>query len=239
MVNYLNIVSFITYIVYRSFFLTGETILRKTILFVKIIFVATMIYTYICSLNKIILLMYMFTLLLILSYIDRGLEWIVSVILLSIIPALWFITTTYLLMIISYRNIDVYILLFILIRTIVLTYTVVFSYSIINPVEIYDLLIKIGLNKYSIAILLFYRLVPYGLNNFNESLSISKLKKEKVKNRLGPAVASIIETINYMNEYCYFKINSEPKYLVKYSIDKTYSLILILVSIINLIITII
>ncbi|MEM0380647.1 MAG: hypothetical protein QXP71_04900 [Desulfurococcaceae archaeon] len=230
----MNPINLIVQHIYRSLFLTKQTTLRKTNLFVKIIFIISTIYCYVISLDKPLLLIHIITVLVILSLIDRGLEWIFSVIIVSIIPGLWFSLTTLLLKLTGFIEIDLSTIFMIFIRTIIVTYTIIFCFSIIDPVEVYNLLIRIGLNKYAVIVLLIYRLTPYGLNSFIESLNISRLKEEDIKSRLAPAVASIIETASYINEYGYFKIHCSPRYVIETLLNRFYSIVLLIIFIINI-----
>ncbi len=207
----MHVIGFLIQHVYRSLFLTGETGFRNTYSLVKIVFIATTLYCFL-PLN-LLTTFYLLILFSILGLIDKGVKWIISTYTLSSIPSIWYGLSTLLLSIIGYipytppLNIG-----FIILRTFTFSTMILFYASIISPTRIYNILYKLGLEKQAVIPLLTWRLIPYGLTNMVESLAIGKLKNEGIRERLPPAIASMIELGEMVRESAYYKIYVKPRH---------------------------
>jgi len=224
--------------IYRSMFLTGDQGLKNTDSILKIIFVFSTIYSFI--LFKEYLTIYLLTLFIILGLIDKGVKWFYSVSILSLIPSTWYSLVAY---IFSITGISEYVslirILWIFIRTYTFTYMIIFYVSIINPLNIYNLLLKIKLSRYSIIPVMTWRIIPYSLNNMIDSLAIGQLKKEKTTQRLAPAIASMIETGELVKESSYYKIYTKPQIEIPIKKSIKHNLILIITTITTITLTLI
>lgn len=218
------IISFLVNHIYKSLFLRGEEGFRKAHAIVKTLFILTTIYLYVVK-HDYLSTFYLLTLVVLLSLVDKGVKWIYSVTILSLIPALWYALTSYLFILLGLttQHVDTPL---VFLRTFTLSYMIIFYASIISPTTIYNILLRIGLRRQAVAPLLTWRIIPYGLVNMVEALSITKLKKEKIGRRIAPAIASIIEIGNNIRESSYPKIYGEPTYAIPRKTSREYNIIL-------------
>ncbi len=171
--------------------------------------------------------------------LDKGFKWVVSSSFLSLIPAIWYGLTAYLFAVTGLsRPVTLYNILWIFLRTFTLSYMILSYASMFSPSKTYNLLLKLGLGKYSVVPLAVWRLVPYGLTNMVESLAIGELKKESVRKRLAPALASIIEAGDLVKISSYYKLYVEPRYSLPIGIDNKYNLVLVTFIVLTITITV-
>jgi len=223
----MSVIEFILNHIFRSIFLKGDVGFRNASLVAKIFFFASALTAFTLIRDYYIALILYITVI-ILGLIDKGFEWCISSTITSSIPALWFTTTTYILAVVGLLNtISITGLITIFTRTLAFGVLMLFTLSIVNPVDIYNLLYKLGYRKYACTPLLLWRLIPYGLVNTVESLGIARVKNERFYKRMASAMASIIELGEYTRVYSYWKIYNEPKHVLPIVKSLKHDLILI------------
>jgi len=234
----MSIIEFILNHIFRSIFLKGDVGFRNASLIAKVVFFASALTVFTLIRDyRIALLLY--ATVIILGLIDKGFEWCLSSTITSLIPALWFTTTTYILALAGLLSgISIIGLITIFTRTLSFGVLMLFTLSIVNPVEIYNLLYRLGYGKYSCFPLLLWRLIPYGLINTIESLGIARVKKERFYKRMASAMASIMELGDYTRVYSYWKIYNEPRHVLPIAKSLKHDLALILHSLLYICLTI-
>ncbi|WP_440059737.1 hypothetical protein ACSU1N_00840 [Thermogladius sp. 4427co] len=215
-------------IVYKTLFLKGEEGFRKAASWSKILFLASALLLFVKpGLTPAVVV---FAILLVLSAIWPGFEWFVSGVLVSAVPAFWFSLTAYMSGILGLPGVGLAGAIVIFSRTIAFSILILFTASIISPVRVSNLMLRLKSPAY--FPLLLWRTIPYGLKNTIDSLQIGVLKKEKAYKRLAPAVAIMLEYGGYIEEYNWFKLESKPLSNLPSSTSVKYTLILLLSSLI-------
>jgi len=220
-----EIISWFTSIVYKTFFLSGDTGFRRAHWAVKIAHVA--IVALIIAIGDTRLLVELSLISMILGLYSLGYEWVVSTLALSAILSVYMSLTALIASLIGIAPISLERALLIAIRTLALSTTLAFTFTIISPLEITSLLIKLGARRASATPLLTWRLIPYGLKSFIESLQVGYVKGERTLSRIPPAVASIVEAGRLIEEYCFYKLSSKAKLPILPHYDYKYSIILL------------
>jgi hypothetical protein len=213
-------------------FLTGESGFRRANPILKLLYLATALYIFITRMDYLSSI-YITILSCILGGLDKGVRWVYSALVLSAIPAAWFGLTTYV-MIVAGMVHGHYDPILVFIRTIALSIIILFYASITSPTRVYNIMVRLGLERYAVTPLLTWRIIPYGLKNMVESLAITSLKRERIGRRIAPAIASIIELGDNIRLSSYPKIYNPPHKTIPYKGSHIHDLALI-VSIILLI----
>ncbi|ADI31761.1 hypothetical protein [Staphylothermus hellenicus] len=228
----MRIIGILVDLVYKSLFLKGEEGFRATSSLVKILLLALML-TYFIIDHSLYSSLSIILLILILGITGLSFSWFISSFTLSSIPGLWYAITA---LLFSYTGLswpisymDVFI---IYLRTTTFSLILLFFGSIISPVRLANILLKLGLRRNSVAPILLWRAMPYGLKSMQESLAIGELKKENVGKRLGPAMASLLEYSDMVNESNHHRLNTSMKHLLPAENSRKHNLILIIACII-------
>ena len=132
----------------------------------------------------------------------------------------------------GWSSLSIFQVFMVVVRTISFSTTIIFIVAILSPTALSNILRKIGLKKLVVHIpILIWRLIPYGMKWFTESLMIGSLKNERVTTRIPVVAAGVIEVGKYLEEYSYYRLNSEMKKpIVLVKEEYTSDIILIVVS---------
>ncbi|MCY0867697.1 MAG: hypothetical protein OWQ48_00475 [Desulfurococcus sp.] len=218
-------------VVYKAFFLKGDTGFKRAHWTVKVLYIA--ILTLIIARGDLGLLLGALLVSLALGLISPGYEWVLSTLTLSSIVSAYMSLTSLIASLAGFSPVGGYwSIVFIALRTLSLSTIIAFSFVIISPLEISSLLILLGAGRLAGIPLLVWRLIPYGLKSFSESLGIGYVKGERVSQRIPPAVASVIEIGGFIEEYCFYKLNSKAKRIVLPEYTWRHTAILALSSVI-------
>lgn len=117
-------------------------------------------------------------------------------------------------------------------RVVGISISLIFIFVMTSPIEVHNIIYMLTGRRICAYPLLLWRLVPLGLKNFIDSLSVGKLKGEGVTKRVPPAVAGMIEITRFMEEYCYWRLRLGPKCPLKLNRSAKYTLALTLGSIV-------
>lgn len=197
------------YLVYKAMFLKGDVGLKKIHFSLRFLIALSIaiLYSFDRCFTCIALLLIYAT-----GLSGLGKDWVLSVLILTSIPSLWFSITSFVLSILGFtRTIDLPSLLWIFLRSFTLGSAITLFFNMLNVVEIYNFFIRVKMNRFATIPLLIWRVIPYGLMNTYESLAISKIKGEKIRNRIAPAIASILEIGDLIYESSYYKLVCKPK----------------------------
>lgn len=223
-VETMGFISWLVSIVYKILFLKGDTGFRQAHWVVKMLHLSLIVF--ILLENHLRSLTGMAVLSLILGLVSPGYEWAISILALSSLISLYMSLTAMIASIIGFAPVDASLIPFIAVKTLALSVILAFAFIIVSPLEVSSLLIKLGARRAGNVPLLIWRLMPYGLKSFTESLAIGYVKKEKTLNRIPPAVASLLEIGGFIEEYCFYKLNTPAKYPVLPAYSFKYSIIL-------------
>ncbi len=169
------------------------------------------------------------------SFLVYGSTWVYSATLLSSVPGVWYGLTAYIISLLGIPPvITVFDAFMIYLRTTTISLAILFIASMISPVELTNLLYKIGAGEKALALQLLWRLTPLGLRYMSDSLIVGNLKGESIKYRIAPAIASLLETGWRIEEACYYRLKTSMTYKLyrRYSIK--YTVLLVAVSLISL-----
>lgn len=205
----MSVIGSLVSIIYNVFFLRGEDGFRRAEPFSKIIFI-------LCAITLMtrhpggVVITGVITLLLGLYY--PGVEWATSTLVLTSLLGAYMGASTLLSNVLGWSSLTIFQILLVMARTITLSTTVIFIVVILSPVSISNILRKLGIRKLVVHVpLLIWRLVPYGMRWFMESLMIGSLKNEKTTARIPVVAAGVIEVGRFLEEYSYHRLNSEIK----------------------------
>lgn len=209
MVLLLEIISRLIYLIYKALFLKGDYGLKKTHILIRISISISLLILY--WLNGYFILLALLLVYLI-GLLGFGREWVIPVSILTSIPSIWFSISTYVLSVIGYiQPVNYTNLLWIFIKSLTLGSIITLFFNMINVTELYNILLSIKLNNFSIIPLLIWRITPLSLMSTYESLLISRIKGEKIGKRIAPALAVILETGDLIYESSYYKLAGKPK----------------------------
>jgi hypothetical protein len=224
-----SIIGALVSIVYNVFFMRGEEGFRRVESFSKLIFILCTLTLMFRRPDRVIITGFI-TLLLGLYY--PGMEWALSTLVLTSILGAYMGLSTLLSNFLGWSSLSIFQVFMVVVRTISFSTTIIFIVAILSPRALSNILRKIGLKKLVVHIpILIWRLIPYGMKWFTESLMIGYLKNERVTTRIPVVAAGVIEVGQYLEEYSYYRLNSEmkkPILLVKE--EYTSDIILIVVS---------
>ncbi|ADG90629.1 hypothetical protein [Thermosphaera aggregans] len=225
----MSIIGALVSIVYNVFFMRGEEGFRRVESFSKLIFILCTLTLMFRRPDRVIITGFI-TLLLGLYY--PGMEWALSTLVLTSILGAYMGLSTLLSNFLGWSSLSIFQVFMVVVRTISFSTTIIFIVAILSPRALSNILRKIGLKKLVVHIpILIWRLIPYGMKWFTESLMIGYLKNERVTTRIPVVAAGVIEVGQYLEEYSYYRLNSEmkkPILLVKE--EYTSDIILIVVS---------
>jgi len=217
----MGFISWLISVVYRTFFLKGDTGFKTAHWAVKVVHI--LLVAVVLASGDTRLLAGLALSLVILGFISPGREWVASTLALSTIVSLYMSLTALLGSLVGLAPVSVEDAVVIGVKTLTVSISIAFTFTLISPLEISALLVKLGARRAGSFPLLTWRLIPYGLKSFVESLQIGYVKGEKTSSRIPPAVASILEIGGFIEEYCFHKLNIGarhavlPQYSAKYS----------------------
>ena len=212
-------------LVYKTFFLVGESSYRKTPSILKVFF--TIISLLVLINNPYMGSLTILFLVSILGVIGYSNKWVYASLTLSSIPGVWYALTAYVLGLIGFtQQITLTHTLWIYIRTTTISYLILFIASMISPTKIFNILLHIKRDAATTPLLL-WRITPYGLTTIMESLAIGKLKKEKTRSRIAPAMASLIEYGELVKEINYYRLMNPPKHPIPIENSLKHTIILL------------
>ncbi|GEM_PF-867952 len=230
----MQIIGILVGLIYRTLFMTGETGLRNVPSILKIILIvlSALIYIPLYREPYIPLLI-----ILVIGLLGYNRWWAAASLSLSSIPGVWYGLTAYLFGLAGFSN---YIApleaLMIYFRTTYISLLVLFAGSIISPVRLANLMIKVGLRDKAITPIVLWRTMPAGLHDMMEALAIGSLKGEKAWKRLGPATASMLEYSQFVWENNYYRLESPMKSQLPCKTEKKYTVLVITGIVVNAII---
>ncbi|MCD6195778.1 MAG: hypothetical protein J7J82_03220 [Staphylothermus sp.] len=221
----MSLIGVLVGLVYKTFFLMGETSYRKTPTLLKLLFTITSLTVLIYNpyTGSIIILV----LVSVLGFLGYTGKWVYASLTLSSIPGIWYALTAFILGLAGLtQSITLIQALWIYIRTTTISYLILFIASMISPTKIANMLLHVKREAATTPILL-WRITPYGLTTIMESLAIGRLKKEKTKTRIAPAMASLIEYGELVKEINYYRLMSELKYPIPIKNSVKHTIILL------------
>jgi len=221
----MGFISWLVSVVYRTFFLKGDTGFKTTHWAVKVVHI--LLVAIVLASGDTHLLAGLALSLVILGLISPGREWVASTLALSTIVSLYMSLTALLGSLVGLAPVSVENAVVIGVKTLALSISIAFTFTLISPLEISALLVKLGARRASSFPLLTWRLIPYGLKSFVESLQIGYVKGEKTSSRIPPAVASILEIGGFIEEYCFHKLNTGARRAVLPPYKQVYSITLL------------
>ena len=221
----MQIIGILVGLIYRTLFMTGESGLRNVPSILKIILIvlSALIYIPLYREPYVPLLI-----ILIIGLLGFNRWWAAASLSLSSIPGIWYGLTAYLFGLAGFSNyITPLEAIMIYFRTTYISLLVLFAGSIISPVRLANLMIKIGLGDKAITPIILWRTMPAGLHDMMEALAIGSLKGEKAWKRLGPATASMLEYSQFVWENNYHRLESSLKSRLPCRVEKKYTVLII------------
>ncbi|MET1160124.1 MAG: hypothetical protein ABWW65_04105 [Thermoprotei archaeon] len=233
----MQLIGALVYHVYKALFMRGETSLRRADTLSKILFIIATI-TYF-TLSRYYAPVVLLVVAIVLGIWSNGFKWFSSAGLLALIPSAWYAITSYIVVLLGlpYRlePLDIFWIGF---RTYSLSILILLYFTMISSTKLYNILVRLGINKYAIVPQLIWRLIPQGLIYVYESLSISSVKRESLRNRLAPAIASIIELGNLTKLNSYYKIYGIPNNTIPITTNRKTTLTLYTLTVLTIVLTI-
>ncbi|MCD6300835.1 MAG: hypothetical protein J7L82_02050 [Staphylothermus sp.] len=221
----MSLIGALVNLVYKTFFLVGESSYRRTPTPLKIVF--TIISLGILFYNPYMGSLVILVLISILGGFGYSDKWVYAALTLSSIPGIWYALTAYILGLAGLtESITLIQAFWIYIRTTAISYLILFIASIISPTKTANILLRIKREASTIPLLL-WRITPYGLITTMDSLAIGRLKKERTKTRIAPAIASLIEYGELVKEINYYRLTCVPKYPIPIENSLKYTIILL------------
>lgn len=214
-------------IIYKSLFLAGDAGFRRAHFLAKAVFILSVALLISRNPAKSYLLIGFLTPL---GLIFPGLEWVVATLGLSGFTGLLLSLSAYLLSLLGLYQMHLHQILDIVLRTIGISFGILFSFNIISPIELYNALYILRGRKVAVIPLLLWKMIPQGLRNFVDSLMVGYLKREFFAKRIPPAVASVIETSSFIEEYCYWKLRIPVKTRINLERSYKHTIILLMIS---------
>ncbi|MEM4718029.1 MAG: hypothetical protein QXE81_04630 [Desulfurococcaceae archaeon] len=221
----MSIPGWLVSVVYKSLFLAGDTGYRRAHLLSKFVFILSVILLISVNPERSYILVLIVAPI---SIIYPGLEWLIAISSLSAFVGLFLAGSAFILSSIGLFQMTLYQFTMIVIRTIGISIGIIFSFNIISPIELYNILYSLHLRKIAVVPLILWKIIPYGLKSILDSLMVGQLKRELFTKRIAPAVASMLETSWFIEEYCYWRLKSTPKTPISYERSYKYTIILLI-----------
>lgn len=221
------IIGWLVEMVYKSLFLATDTGYRRAHLLSKMVFILSV--ALLISLNP--RRSYILILLIApISLLYPGPEWLIAVISLSSIVGLFLAGSALIVSLTGLYEMTFYQFLEIVLRTIGVSIGIVFSFTIISPIEIFNIIYTLRGGKLSVVPLLLWRMIPQGMKFFLESIHVGKLKQEHLVKRIPPAVAGMKEISSLIEEYCYWRLSTTPKTTINFDRSYKHTIILLIIA---------
>ncbi len=226
----MSIIGWLIGLIERSIFLGGEIKARLAHPLSKIAYLAILIYT--ISRGDLIPVGIALASIIILGATAIGVESILSTLIVSSIPAFWLASTAY---VGGIAGITPYITLVtaigIFIRSMTFSSAILLFIASLNPTRIANLLIRLGKKTWTVYPLLSWRLIPQGLHDMGEALSIYKLKKATLWKSIASSIATIIDYTNRIEESAFYRIEAGLEEQIPLKTNIVWSTIYVALSI--------
>lgn len=230
----MGIISWLVSAVYKSLFLKGDTGYRQAHVAVKALLIISIALFISRKPDQVFVLA---AILVPFGLLYPGLEWVVAVVGLSAFTGTVLAVSAYLLSLTGLYHMHALQILESVARTIGISVGVVFAFTIISPIELYNVIYALGGRKAAVFPLLLWKLIPQGLRNFADSLVVGSLKREHTTKRIPPAVASLIEAGWLIEEYCYWKLRTPVKITIGLKRSPKYTILLLVATVLVLLVT--
>jgi len=172
-----SIIGALVSIVYKVFFMRGEEGFRRAEFFSKLIFILSTL-TLVFRRPDGVIITGFITLLL--GLYHPGIEWALSTLVLTSTLGAYMGLSTLLSNFLGWSSLSIFQVFMVVVRTISFSTTIIFIVTILSPRALSNILRKIGLKKLVVHIpILIWRLIPYGMKWFTESLMIGSLKTKE------------------------------------------------------------
>lgn len=221
----MSLLGWLVSILYKSLFLLGDTGYRRAHLLSKFVFILSVVLLISVNPERSYIL---FLLISPIGVISPGLEWLIAISSLSAVVGFFLAGSALLLSLFGLFQMTIYQFIMIIIRTVGISIGIVFSFNIISPIELYNILYYLRLRKIAVVPLTLWKIIPYGLKNILDSLTVGQLKREFFTKRIAPSVASMLETSWLIEEYCYWRLKTVPKVPISYERSYKYTIILLI-----------
>jgi len=218
-------------VIYKSMFLTGDSGLRRAHVMSKVLFTISLVFVYTLYSEKSPIIL---PVLVVLGLIHAGIEWVIAILTLAGLAGLYLAGSAYLLSLTGLYTMIPLQVFIIALRAMAIAISIMLVFNTISPIELYNTLYLLGAKYFSSYTLLLWRLIPLGLRNFIDSLTVGYLKKEKTIKRLPSATASIIEAGWFIEEYSYWRLRVKSKTQIPLARTTLHTLILLISSLIVL-----
>ncbi len=190
--------------VYESLFLASDTGIRRAHILAKAMLIILVVYGVSRGLtSSIIALLVLVTLM----YFGGLKNSIKSMLIVSSIPALWLSISGWLTAYITAHDAGPIILFSIYVRSLTFSLAILFLIASLSPYELSRIMWLTGLERYSIAPLLLWRLTPVMLRDVVDAYSVQRVKGEKLWKSIAISTAAILEHRRFLVEYGYFKLS--------------------------------
>ncbi|MEM4537963.1 MAG: hypothetical protein QXP68_04370 [Thermosphaera sp.] len=205
----MNFLASLISIIYNVLFLRGEEGFRRASSLPKLMFIMTVITLMIRNPERLFILG---ILVIALGAYHPGVRWLYSTLFLTGILGTYMSLSTLISNLLGWSNLSSLEIILIALRTIVVSSNVIFIFVIISPTSLTNLMKRVGIERRFVHMpMLVWRLVPYGIRWFTDSLMIGYLKKEKATARLPVVAAGVLEMGRFVEEYCYYRLNAKLK----------------------------
>lgn len=223
----MSILGWLVSVVYKALFLTGDSGYKLAHPLAKLVIIAS-VAAFIAQhpVHAPVLI----PLVLVLGFIYPGSEWVVAASLLSLLAGAYLAVSAYLLSLLGLYYMSLVDVVLVALRTYAISIAILFLFNTISPVDLYNALYYLKAGSSSNYPLLLWRLIPQGLKNFAEAISLSVVKGEKAVKRIPAAVASVIEAGWFIEEYCYWRLRTKPQSPISSMASPKHTLILLVAA---------
>lgn len=194
-------------IIYNVLFLRGEEGFRRASSLSKLMFIMAVITLMVKNPEKVFILG---ILVMIMGVYYPGVKWLYSTLILTSIFGAYMGLSTLMSNLLGWSSLSIIEVIFIAVRTMVISFSIIFVFVIISPTSLTNLMLRIGLKRRYVHVpMLIWRLIPYGIRSFIDAIMIGYLKREKTIARLPVVVAGVWEMGSFVEEYCYHRLNAQ------------------------------
>lgn len=223
----MSLIGWLIDVVYRSLFIASDSGYRRAHLLSKAVFILSIILLIALNPRRTYLLIFLISPI---SLLYPGPEWLLAVTTLSSLVGVTLAGSAFLLSLLGLFEMTILQFIEIIARTIGISLGVVFSFTIISPIEIYNIIYTLHGGRLSVIPLLLWRMIPQGMRYFVESIQVGRLKQERVTKRIPPAVAGMIEISTLIEEYSYWRLRTTPKGTIGYERSYKYTIVLLIIA---------
>lgn len=193
-------------LIYKSFFLKGDSGYRLAHPLAKALLLASLVLTYIRAPTWELALF--LAAIAIAGLISPGPQWLYSALSLSGLVAAYMSLTSLLLSAIGITGAPPIAALYVFVKSLYISFSLMFLFSTLSPLDIANLMNSLGMKRACLYPVLVWRVVPFSLKAFLDSLQLAGIKGEGVLQRIPPATAAILEAGAYFDEYNYARLET-------------------------------